>query len=70
MMGGFDDDEDDQDLKARIEAVEARLLVLEGEVGALRAGRRPRPRREGPAPWEVLGISRRTYFYRKSRGEL
>ena len=33
----------------------------------VRAGR---PRRVGPAPWEILGYSKRTYYRRKKLGLL
>ena len=32
--------------------------------------RRGRPRRVGPAPWEILGYSKRTYYRRKKLGLL
>ena len=41
--------------------------VLSPEGGEMRSGR---PRRVGPAPWEVYGYTRRTYFRRKKLGLL
>jgi hypothetical protein len=59
---------DDPDYEVRLGIKRAKAAGRSRKYRATRStGKRGRPKSEGPKPWEVAGLSRRTFYRRKAR---